>query len=196
MSFLKCFISTFISYVVFNFIFMILFLATGGIPGANIGEVFSTYAAGDWAGFVTLIFQPGGRQGSFYLSLMDFGAALTGGSPMGPSLSTGAYVMGILWVIMPGLISAAIGGYKYSEGEIKIAYFSTLVAILLANIVPLVIGAAGLLDPNLPDSLATATIGIIPLIYVQNMYIYSIMAGVVNGAVFGGTSAFIAESNY
>jgi len=66
MSFLKCFISTFISYVVFNFIFMILFLATGGIPGANIGEVFSTYAAGDWAGFVTLIFQPGGRQGSFY----------------------------------------------------------------------------------------------------------------------------------
>mgnify|MGYP006307543779 CR=1 FL=1 len=194
MSFLKEFAITFACYIVFNLIFMVLFVAVGGLgPEVTVNVFFGEWVANDWGAFLTVVFQPGGNQGSFYLSILYYANPITTSADNG--LTTGANVMGIIWVVMPGVISALIGGYKYSEGEIARAYFSTLFAIVLAYTVPIIISSAGLLDPALPNNFIAES-GIIPDMFLNQVYIKFILVSFINGAIFGGPAAVIAESNY
>ena len=181
-------------FFLLNAVFLFIYAAVGGVGGATIGEFFGLIGNDPW-GFVTALFTLGGTQADV------FNSALTYAVPNG--LTIQANIVGILWVLVPGLVTGIITGKLYSNQSSKSAFFGTMTAIFVLTVLPIII----VLIPSLTIPMDTV-LGqtIVPNMYYSSFmgvlipwttmrYILVVLAGLFNGAFFGGWSA-MSSSNF
>ncbi|MHA1720461.1 MAG: hypothetical protein ACTSWX_00575 [Promethearchaeota archaeon] len=179
-------------YFLLNLIFLFIFAAVGGV-GVTFGQFFALVGQ-DLGGFFTALFTMGGTQADVFNSALSYAV------PNG--LSIAANIVGILWVLVPGLVAGIITGKYFSNESSKSAFFGTMTAIFVLTILPLII----VLIPAWTIPMDT-TIGqtIVPAMYYSRVmgvlipwttmrYIYVVLAGLFNGAFFGGWSAMSSNS--
>ena len=193
MGFMKNFGISIGIYFLLNAVFLFIFAALGGVGGTTIGEFFGLIGNDPW-GFVTALFTLGGTQADVFNSTLSYAV------PNG--LTIQANIVGILWVIVPGLVTALITGSKFSNQSSKTAFLGTMAAIFVLTILPIII----VLIPAWTIPVGTA-IGqsIVPPMYYSSFlgvlipwtamrYIYVVLAGLFNGAFFGGLAAMSSGS--
>ena len=167
-------------YFLLNAIFLIVYAAVGGVGGATIGEFFGLIGTNLWD-FFTALLSPGGTQAGVFTSMMYHI------NPNAYPLLTN--IFGILWVLVPGLVAAIISG-KVSNESSKSAFFGMMLAIFILTVLPIIF----ILIPTLGIS-STSAIGqtIVPSMY-HTPYLLIILAGIFNGAFFGGLAAMFSSN--
>ena len=167
-------------YFLLKAIFLIVYTAVGGVGGATIGEFFGSIGPNLWE-FFTALLSPGGTQADVFNSMMYHI------SPNGYPLITN--IFGIVWVLVPGLVAAIIAG-KVSNESSKTAFFGMMVSIFILTVLPIIF----ILIPTLGIS-STSAIGltIVPSMY-HTPYLLIILAGIFNGAFFGGLAAMFSSN--
>ena len=216
MSFGKTLGMTILIYMVLNFIFAILFVALGGFRVLNfetmkvttveLGPFFSEYLASDYIGFLCILFSPGGvfldpiAAVNFYIVDMMAGKDKV--------LPVGASVIGLLWALLPGIISGFIAGSKFSEENSKTAFFGVMLGILILTIIPMVLSIAGQVTPMMVVKEHAITTFMVPAQYwpgeleglkyvvkwAASDYVVVIVTGVLNGCLWGGFGAMSASN--
>ncbi len=184
MSFMKNFGISLGIFFVLNAVFLFIYAAVGGVGGATFGAFF-TLIGGDLWGFFTALLSVGGTQADVFTSLMYH--VNMGANPY-PVLTN---IVGILWVLVPGIVTALITGSKFSNESSKIAFLGVMAAIFVLTVLPIIF----ILIPALGISSSTA-IGatIVPSMY-HTPYLLIILAGLFNGAFFGGIAA-MSSTNF
>ncbi len=169
-------------FFLLNAIFLFVYAAVGGVGGATIGGFFGLIGKDLW-GFFTAILSPGGTQADVFTSMMYHV------KPNGYPYLTN--IIGILWVLVPGIVTAIITGAKFSDESSKSSFFGMMLTIFILSILPLLF----VVIPSLGISSATA-IGatIVPSMY-HTPYLLVILAGLFNGAFFGGLAA-MSSTNF
>ena len=170
-------------FFLLNAVFLFIYAAVGGVAGATIGEFFGLIGQDLW-GFFTALLSVGGTQADVFASLMYH--VNMSANPY-PLLTN---IVGILWVLVPGLVTALITGSKFSNESSKTAFFGMMFAIFILTVLPIIFAVI----PALGISTTTA-IGqtIVPGMY-NTSYVLVILAGVFNGALFGGVAAMSSSS--
>ncbi|MHA1473569.1 MAG: hypothetical protein ACTSPA_13920 [Promethearchaeota archaeon] len=183
MSFMKNFGLNLGIFFLLNAIFLFAYAALGGVGGAAIGDLFGLIGQDLW-GFFTALLSVGGTQADVFTSLMYH--VNMGANPY-PVLTN---IVGILWVLVPGLVTALITGSKFSDESSKTAFFGMMLAIFILTVLPIIF----ILIPALGISPITA-IGatIVPSMY-HTPYLLIILAGLFNGAFFGGLAAMFSTN--
>lgn len=180
-------------YFILNAIFLVIFAAVGGV-GVTFVQFF-TEIGQDLGGFITALLTMGGTQADVFNSTLSYAV------PNG--LTIQANIVGILWVLVPGLVTGIITGKLYSNQSSKSAFFGTMTAIFVLTVLPIII----VLIPSLTIPMDTV-LGqtIVPNMYYSSFmgvlipwttmrYVYVVLAGLFNGAFFGGWSA-MSSSNF
>ena len=179
-------------YFLLNLIFLFIYAAVGGV-GVTFGQFFA-YVGQDLGAFFTALFTLGGTQADVFNSTLSYAI------PNGSSIL--ANIIGILWVLVPGLVAGIITGKYFSNESSKSAFFGTMTAIFVLTILPIIF----VLIPawTIPmDTVLGQTI--VPTMYYSRFmgvlipwttmrYIYVVLAGIFNGAFFGGWSAMSSSS--
>ena len=192
MGFMKNFGISIGIYFLLNAVFLFIFAAVGGVGNATIGEFFGLIGNDPW-GFVTALFTLGGTQADVFNSALSYAV------PNG--LTIQANIVGILWVLVPGFVTAIFAG-KISNESSKSAFFGLMIAIFVLTILPIII----VLIPAWTIPVETV-IGqsIVPPMYYSSYlgvlipwttmrYVYVVLAGLFNGAFFGGLAAMFSTN--
>ena len=181
MSFMKNFGISLGIFFLLNVIFLFIYAAVGGVGGATFGAFFALIGQDLW-GFFTAILSPGGTQADIFTSLIYH--TRRNGYPYITN------IVGILWVLVPGLVTAIITGSKFSNESSKTAFFGMMLAVFVLTVLPIIF----ILIPALGISSTTA-IGatIVPSMY-HTPYLLIILAGIFNGSFFGGWAAMSSTS--
>jgi hypothetical protein len=159
-SFIKVFSVSLLLYFVLNLLLLIVYAAVGGYA-MPIGDFFQL-AIGDPLGFITMILQPGGISVFSYMPAEEVALNAWGSNTsfFAPFIiyiqqiargygNLAANIVGIIWVVAPGLLTALITGYKLSDESSKKAFWGTMLAFFLLNAIPMVFGGLGLLTGDL-----------------------------------------------
>ena len=181
MSFMKNFGISIGIYFLLNVIFLFIYAAVGGVGGATFGAFFGLIGQDIW-GFFTAIFTVGGTQADVFTSLIYHTR------PNGYPYITN--IVGILWVLVPGLVAGILAGKYFSNESSKTAFFGMMLAVFVLSVLPILF----VLIPSMGVSTTTA-IGqtIIPSDFGSS-YVLIILAGIFNGAFFGGWAAMSSNS--
>ena len=168
-------------FFLLNVVFLFIYAAVGGVGGATFGAFFGLIGQDLW-GFFTAILSVGGTQSDVFTSLMYHTR------PNGYPYITN--IVGILWVLVPGIVTAIITGSKFSNESSKTSFFGMMLAIFILTVLPIIF----ILIPALGISSTTA-IGatIVPSMY-HTPYLLIILAGIFNGAFYGGLAAMSSTS--
>lgn len=168
-------------FFLLNAIFLIAYAAVGGVGGATIGEFFGLIGQDLW-GFFTALLTVGGTQADVFSSMMYHT------SPNGYPLITN--IVGILWVLVPGIVTAIITGSKFSNESSKTAFFGMMFAIFILTVLPIIFAVIPAL--GIPTTTAIGQT-IVPGMF-NTSYVLVILAGIFNGALFGGVAAMSSSS--
>ena len=181
-------------YLIFNAVFMIVYAGIGGFTGGISG--FFSGIGTDTFGFLSTLFGPGGGAFNKSTGFMDPIAvimasitAIASGSQMGVA------IVGLLWAILPGFISALITGSKLAEDNSKTAFIGIILAIFLATMVPWIFGVLGQINPGMSGHLITATLT--HGMYLETgivLYLGPVIHGLFSGFIFAGVGAAIASN--
>lgn len=171
-----------------NAVFLLLYMVLGPIPAADVFGAIGT----DLGGFLTALFAPGGTEsllveslsGNLYnfFRLEDAGVSLIGN------------IMMLLWIVVPGTVTAIITGKKFAQESAKAAFWSNVLAVLLLSIIPLIFAVIPALNAA-PDGLITTNFVAYmywvggSITYGLANYLWVLLAGFLNGVVVGGISA-------
>ena len=183
MSFMKNFGINLGIFFVLNAIFLFIYAAVGGVGGAAFGAFFGLIGEDLW-GFFTALLTIGGTQADVFASLMYH--VNMSANPY-PVLTN---IVGILWVLVPGLVTAIITGSKFSDESSKTAFFGMMLAIFVLTVLPIIFAVIPAL--GIPTSTAIG-LSIVPGMYNLS-YVLVILAGIFNGAFFGGIAAMSSTS--
>ena len=181
MSFMKNFGLNLGIFFLLNAIFLFIYVALGGVGGATIGAFFGLIGQDLW-GFFTALLTVGGTQSDVFASLIYHVR------PNGYPLVTN--IVGILWVLVPGIVTALITGSKFSNESSKTAFFGMMLAIFLLTVLPIIFAVIPAL--GIPTNTAIG-LTIVPGMYNAS-YVLVILAGIFNGALFGGVAAMSSTS--
>jgi hypothetical protein len=197
MSFGKTLGGALLIYIISNFIFLLAFIGLGGIEGTDIGALFGNIGK-DIFGFLAVLFGPGGGVvgGSVPTTFMYFLNDLLADTPVN---KTAANVIGLLWVLLPGLLASLVAGMKFADDSSKTAFFGVFIAILICTLIPMILGAAGLMksDAGLNNQISTALVNSIffpSTGFTTIVYLGDIMIGVFNGLLFAGFGAMVSNN--
>jgi hypothetical protein len=168
-----------LTYIVLNFGLMVLYGIVGlGLPFGDLLVNFS--------GLITAILTPGGTIGNifgathFYITEISTVGHMTRG------------IIGLCWVLIPGLIASLLGGIKLAQESGRNAFIGVFFMILILTSLPL------LLSAFLPATLDSMVTTFVPVMYhnVSGLfgYLYPPLVGLFNGIFFGGLAAAASSS--
>jgi len=123
-------------FAVLNIIFSIIFAAVGGVADVTIGQFFGLIAT-DIGGYFTAVFTLGGTGPDIFGSFWNYIAGLM--NPADPHIAR--WVVGMLWVLLPGFISAIIAGKKFGNESSKDAFWGVFISFIILAALPLIIAA-------------------------------------------------------
>ena len=180
-------------FALLNLIFGIVFVAVGGV-GVGIGEFFGLIIS-DIGGFFTAVFTLGGTAPDIFGGVWNYVAALMAG----PSIAQP--VVGMLWVLLPGLIAGVVSGKKANESS-KDAFYGVFFSTVLLALLPLIIivipgfGIAGgtTIAQNMVSSIYFSIAPDGSAIWSLGSYFIPLVVSVFNGIFFGGIAA-MSSSN-
>jgi len=123
-------------FALLNIIFGIIFAAVGGVADVTIGQFFGLITT-DIGGYFTAVFTLGGTGPDIFGSFWNYIAGLM--NPAEPHIAR--WVVGMLWVLVPGLIAAIISGKKYGNESSKDAFWGVFFSFVLLSALPLILAA-------------------------------------------------------
>jgi hypothetical protein len=124
--------------------------------------------------------------------LLYISAIISGGS--NSAMVTG--IVGILWVLVPGIVAAIVAGAKGAEDNSKTAFIGVILAILIVTIIPMILNLIGQIDPTMVGHEITIYF-VHPMYYIKNSaaaYVYPIIYGLFSGLLFAGFAAASASN--
>ncbi len=167
-------------YFLLNAIFLLVYAAVGGVGGETFGAFFGLIGD-DLGGFFTALLSPSGVKADVFTSLI-YHTNSNGYDIL-------ANIFGIVWVLVPGTVTAIFAG-KLSNESSKSAFFALMLTIFILTVLPIIF----LFIPALSISTATAIgASIVPSMY-YTPYLLIILAAIFNGAFFGGLAAMFSAN--
>lgn len=180
-------------YILLNFIFILLYPLLNGI---SIGYFITGILFDDITGFIVCLLIPGGGMysGDVFSSFSFYlGDAITYWTDRANPVAWD--IVGLLWVILPGLLTAILMGKKFWQERPTKSFWTEFTAIFILTILPLIV--IFLIEINdvyeftqnlIPVWLRTHDGGIATN-WVPTDYLNIILIGIFNGAFFGGIAA-------
>ena len=180
-------------FALLNIIFGIIFAAVGGL-GVTIGQFFGLITT-DIGGYFAAVFTLGGTAPDIFGGFWNYIAALLAG----PSIAQP--VVGMLWVLLPGLIAGIVSGKKANESS-KDAFWGVFLSTVVLALLPLIIiaipgfGIAGgsTIAQNMVSSIYFSIAPGGSAIWSLGSYFIPLVVSVFNAIFFGGIAA-MSSSN-
>ena len=188
MSFKKIFFINIWLYLLLNLVFLAIYAVLYGLGGMGITEVFGELPNDIW-GLITAILTPGGTSTDFISSTMYHLSAL-----FTPGGRIAYHIIGLLWIFLPGTISAFVAGRKYSLESTKKSYWGTILAITLLALLPIVFVAIPSLDMGITGVFSANVVSPVywtapAIVEGLQQYIVIVLYAFLNSAFFGGIAA-------
>ncbi len=191
---LKNFGKALLIYILLNFVFVLLYPL---VNGRTFGWFITDWMFKDLTGFVTALFIPGGgiHSGDIFSSVAFYLGDLI--NYWGDREYSIAWdIVGLLWVILPGLTTAILMGKTFWSERPSKAFWTEFATIFILTMLPfifmLVIQINGIhifSNALTPDWLLTHDRLGIEINWVPSMYLNVVLVGFFNGMFFGGIAA-------
>ncbi|TFH26251.1 MAG: hypothetical protein E4G98_07255 [Promethearchaeota archaeon] len=190
-TFMKNFGKALLVYVLFNLVFVLLYPLLNGI---SYGYYITDWVFKDVTGLITALLIPGGgiQSGDVFSSVAFYLGDLINYWGV-REYSILWDIVGLLWVILPGLITAILMGKKWWSERPTKAFWNAFFTIFILTILPLIfifviqINGIHLFTGDLiPDWLLTHDRLGNAINWVPSMYLNIILVGIMNGLFWGG----------
>lgn len=176
-------------FTVLNIIFGIIFAAVGGV-GVTIGQFFGLILT-DGGGYFASVFTLGGTGPDIFGSFWNYIAALMAG----PSIVRP--VIGMLWVLLPGLIAGIITGKKYGNESSKDTFWGVFLSFIVLSALPLIIAilpffaisSQTLISQNMVSNIYFTVGPGGSVLYSLGSYFVPLVVGLFNAIFFAGIAA-------
>lgn len=183
-------------YIVLNMVFLFIFIGVGGLTGIAIGEFFGLIGQ-DTFGFLSVLVGPGGAP--IYTGMTGFQDPIAGVYKCLSNAAAGTNVpvnvVGMLWILGPGLITGIVAGAKLSENSNKSAFVGVFLAVLILTLIPMLLNLLSQIDPVISGH--TISQFLVHPMFMPN-YADKIMGplvfGVFSGIIYGGIAAVSASN--
>ncbi|MHA1519436.1 MAG: hypothetical protein ACTSRK_04565 [Promethearchaeota archaeon] len=192
--FMKNFGKALLIYILLNLVFVALYPLLNGI---SYGEFITGWILDDITGIVTIILVPGGgvHSGDIFSSVAFYLGDLVNYWG-GREYSIYWDIVGLLWVILPGWITAILMGKRFWSERPSKAFFTEFFTIFFLTIIPLIFiflieinGIYEFTSELLPNWLLTHDGLGNPINWLPTMYMNIVLIGFFNGLFFGGLAA-------
>ena len=162
-------------FVVLNFIFMIIAAAVGLLGVSSVGDLFSVFAANDPVIFISMMLIPFASpiNGSIlFLSLASYDIAIS--------------IVGLLWVLVPGLVATIVGGWKFADESSKTGFWGTFLGIFIPMLIVTLLEIFGVVSGLLTGLIVSDVLGGFILLF------YSFLTS----CFFAGFGAMVSSNLY
>ena len=179
-------------FAVLNFLFMVLLAVAGGVGGVSIGEFFGLITT-DIGGFFTALFTLGGTSPDVFSGFWSYLMGLL--NPADPHIAQ--YVVGMLWVLLPGMIAGIIAGKSYANESSKDAFWGVFVSMMVMAALPLILAAVPIFGIFGGSTISQYMVSPIyytmaadgSLIWSLGAYFVPLVIGLFNAIFFAGIAA-------
>ena len=178
-------------FAVLNIIFGILFAVAGGV-GVTIGQFFGLITT-DIGEYFTAVFTLGGAAPDIFSGFWGYLMGLM--NPADPRIAQ--YVVGMLWVVLPGLIAAIITGKNFGNESSKDAFWGVFLSFVILAIIPLILAAvpifgisgASIIGQTMVSSVYHTIAADGSLIWSLGSYFIPLVIGLFNAIFFAGIAS-------
>ncbi|MHA1673580.1 MAG: hypothetical protein ACTSYI_08120 [Promethearchaeota archaeon] len=183
-----------LTYILLNLAFVMLYPLLNGV---SYGHWLTDWVFTDVTGLLTALFIPGGgvQSGDVFSSVAFYLGDLINYWGV-REYSIYWDIVGLLWVILPGWITAILMGKKFWSERPSKAFWTQFTTIFIVTILPLIFiflieinGIYNFTTGLIPNWLLTHNSAGVPINWVPTMYLNVILIGFFNGLLFGGIAA-------
>ena len=176
-------------FTVLNIIFGIIFAAVGGV-GVTFGQFFGLILT-DGGAYFASVFTLGGTGPDIFGSFWNYIAALMAG----PSIVRP--LIGMLWVLLPGMLSGIIVGKKYGNESSKDTFWGVFLSFIVLSAIPLILAAIPIFGVSSETLIGQNMVSAIyytngpggMALYSLGSYFVPLLIGLFNAIFFAGIAA-------